>query len=406
MKRVSMKVFFPGLNGLRFFAALAVVVSHLEMTLRFKGILSYWFWIEPRMISNAFVTIREGGMRFFPYMVSLAGYCGVSFFFVLSGFLITYLLLVEHAQEGKISIKDFYIRRLLRIWPLYYLLVIVGFFILPNIRWFDVSGQTDFLVNNFWANFLCYFFMVPNLASSYMIWHVPNIGQLWSIGVEEQFYLFWPLIMPLFIRSRKWLFYFLVILVAIKAFVLFSPFFSSGFTRFLGSLKFEAMAIGAVGAFALFYRKEWLQRFVFTPFVELGAYISVLLVLLFLPYSIFESLYLVLSVPFIVIILNVSCNPKSWFKLENKVFNYLGRISYGIYMYHFLVVTFVVNFLTETMHLSGFLYPWQRILIYVVSIGITLILSALSYTYFEKRFIRLKSGYTRVVSGEEAKELK
>jgi len=92
------KVYFPNLNGLRFIAASLVIVHHVE---QFKEILGYSNY-------NEFSFIK------------LIGKLGVMLFFVLSGFLITYLLLVEQKEKGTIAIKSFYMRRLLRIWPLYF----------------------------------------------------------------------------------------------------------------------------------------------------------------------------------------------------------------------------------------------------------------------------------------------
>src|SRR5687768_1669565 len=102
-------VFFKGINGLRFFAAFAVIITHIELLKGHFGYIHYWN--EP--------------------MIFHAGGLGVYFFFVLSGFLITYLLLAEKSRFGEISILKFYVRRMLRIWPLYYLIVIIGFFVLP-----------------------------------------------------------------------------------------------------------------------------------------------------------------------------------------------------------------------------------------------------------------------------------
>src|SRR4051812_19584104 len=100
-RQESAGVYFPGLYGLRFFAAMMVIVSHIEL---FKG----YHGFANGYASN--LAIYELGRM------------GVTLFFVLSGFLISYLLLVEKETTGTISIGRFYIRRILRIWPLYYLL--------------------------------------------------------------------------------------------------------------------------------------------------------------------------------------------------------------------------------------------------------------------------------------------
>src|SRR5437867_1336539 len=98
------KVYFPGLHGLRFFAAMMVVFSHVELMMDYH---SY-----PNLYANNLAVYESGRM-------------GVTLFFVLSGFLISYLLLTEKKVSGTVAVKKFYTRRILRIWPLYYLLVIV-----------------------------------------------------------------------------------------------------------------------------------------------------------------------------------------------------------------------------------------------------------------------------------------
>ena len=104
----SHKIYFPGLNALRFFAAYFVLLHHGE-TIRAKF----------------------GMPNFEAYSFFRNGMIAVSFFFVLSGFLITYLLLDEIQRTHDVSIKKFYIRRVLRIWPLYYLLIFIGLAIVP-----------------------------------------------------------------------------------------------------------------------------------------------------------------------------------------------------------------------------------------------------------------------------------
>src|SRR4051812_25418181 len=102
------KVFFPNLNGVRAIASLMVVIAHIELD---KSV----FHLRPLNFIN----------------LENFGRVGVSVFFALSGFLITYLLLEEKKNFNKITFGDFYMRRILRIWPLYFLVVIVGFFIYP-----------------------------------------------------------------------------------------------------------------------------------------------------------------------------------------------------------------------------------------------------------------------------------
>lgn len=126
-------------------------------------------------------------------------------FFVLSGFLITYLLLAEKDATQHISLKQFYIRRILRIWPLYFFIILLTFFVMPL---FPLIPFSQGIKESYFEKLFLYIFMLPNLALAFF----PGISyatMAWSVGVEEQFYLFWPLL----IKNTKRLF--LVILSVI-----------------------------------------------------------------------------------------------------------------------------------------------------------------------------------------------
>src|SRR5947207_1519982 len=155
-------VHFPGLNGLRFLAALTVVLFHAGFAFRYAGIPEYDYLnrVNPQ-----------------------TGFLAVVFFFVLSGFLITYLLLVEEAETGDVSVRSFYVRRILRIWPLYYLIIAIAFFVLP------ASLPGDFPPPHP-RELILYSVILTNFAGT-----VPCASHLWSIGVEEQFYLCWPVLL-------------------------------------------------------------------------------------------------------------------------------------------------------------------------------------------------------------------
>src|SRR5438270_445539 len=169
------RIFFPGLNFVRAYAALGVVVWHMrQLMMLFRVPISEPFY--------------DALSRVFP-----RGDDGVMLFFVLSGFLITYLLMAEQRRTGTVAVAKFYVRRVLRIWPLYFLLVLLGFAILPLvIGWehYPYLGKDE----NFFGRLALYLVLMPNVA--YALWPggVP-IGHLWSIGVEEQFYLLWPALM-------------------------------------------------------------------------------------------------------------------------------------------------------------------------------------------------------------------
>ncbi|MBS1655131.1 MAG: acyltransferase, partial [Bacteroidetes bacterium] len=168
------KVYFPNLNGLRAIGALIVMIGHIEFLKRFWHVPSYdWFPIP--------------------------GKIGVTLFFALSGFLITSLLLQELKQTKKVSLRKFYIRRILRIWPLYYTIVFLGILILNNIGFLKMPVYSDHVYQNLsLTNILILLFILPNFTNFY----IPFADQKWSIVIEEQFYLVQPLIIKIFKRRR------------------------------------------------------------------------------------------------------------------------------------------------------------------------------------------------------------
>ena len=160
--------YFKGLNALRFFAAYLVVIHHAEQIRMKYGI----FHLKEYSLFN------NGGLA-------------VTFFFVLSGFLISYLLFKESDVTNTISVKKFYFRRILRIWPLYFLIVIIGIIFLPYIL--DFIGYSYSIPYSFNDVILYYILFSPFMVNIFYGHHL--IEPLWSIGVEELYYIVWA---PLF----------------------------------------------------------------------------------------------------------------------------------------------------------------------------------------------------------------
>ncbi len=325
---------------------------------------------------------------------------GVYFFFVLSGFLITYLLLEEKKQYSKIKIKEFYIRRILRIWPLYYLIVIIGFFILPRYEIFHITYLQDSFQKNFTPNLMSYLLILPNLAFS-IFPAVPNIGQAWSIGVEEQFYLAWPWI----IAKSKNILRTLVIIICglffLKVCVLvLGKFYNKTdwyepLKLFVAMSKFECMAIGGIGAYLLFNSHK-LLKILFNKIILVLSFILIFLLAYVSNEWIQNGIHLVYSVLFLIIILNVSGNTQKT-NTESRVLNYLGKISYGIYMYHFMIIPLVLYICKNNFYSCSELIV--NLILYTLTIGFTIIISSISYHLFELPFIRFKSKYSLIKSG-------
>ncbi len=374
-------IYFSGLNGLRFFAAIAVVITHIELIKYQSGFSDIW--------KNNKLIFELGSL-------------GVIFFFVLSGFLITYLLMQEKKVTQTVAVKKFYLRRILRIWPLYYLIVLLGFLVLPNVHFLDNPYLNKFLDNNFTPNFVLYLLFLPNLAFSIFA-AVPHIGQTWSIGVEEQFYILWPLIVKHSKNVLKALLIVIGVLITLKVIVLVlcKQMPDSAALKvikpFLAMTKMESMAIGGIGAYYLFTGNEKI-KWLLNNVLMIASFIGIIVLVFFTPDIIQDAIYLVYSVLFLVIILNVSSNPKSIIKLENKTFKILGNISYGIYMYHLIVIAFVFAGLKYFgMEINDSLV--SQVMVYGLTITGTIVLSLISYTYFEKWFLNLKHKFTVIKSG-------
>lgn len=380
------RVFFPNLNGIRFLAALVVIVHHVEMA-------KYWFGL-PNIYNSSFV----GGVF---------GELGIILFFVLSGFLITYLLLEEHRRTGTIGIKAFYMRRILRIWPVYYLVVIFSLFVLPNFHVFDIPVLSVHINEGFFLKSLAYLSFLPNLG--YTVYeHIPYATQTWSVGVEEQFYLLWPVLMLFAIRKNKVLLALwgtIAVYLFIKTLAIIGTATNPGSVIFMKNWLFwdhfsiDCMALGGIGAYLLFYRKEKMLKILFNKYLQAFLYIALAIITAkgwIIPWYSKE----LFAIIFMVLILNLAANPSTLINLEYKPLNYLGKISYGLYMYHNFVLTMVLKVfmwsgLVNVGSIGG------GIIYQLVSIGLTIIASALSYEYFEKWFLGIKGRYTKVQSGNE-----
>ncbi len=405
-----MRVYFPGLNGLRFIAAFAVIITHVELMKKMLGHSSAWRMLDQSLFNPLQTILYDDRFSWYNPIFAELGPLGVVLFFVLSGFLITYLLLAEKQTKGQIKVKDFYLRRIFRIWPLYYFVFILGFLILPHLDLFYVKDQTEYLQSAYWLSFALYLIILPNLALAFSSagTSVPNIGQSWSIGVEEQFYLLWPLLFRFARNPLKLALYFTIALILFKALVIIGlRYYPSDWMivlkKFLAMSKMESMAIGGFGAYLYFKKNQTFLRFIYSPATLFTALAGIPMLIYLTPYSIQDPAFLLYSLFFLIIILNVSTRKGFSKILEIPVLEYLGKISFGLYMYHMLVIVFVINALSTWFMWEKELSLAQNILIYTLSTGLSILVASLSYRFLEKPFIRLKQKHTHIVSGEAAK---
>jgi peptidoglycan/LPS O-acetylase OafA/YrhL len=305
------------------------------------------------------------------------GGLGVRVFFVISGFLITYLLISETEQTGKIDVIRFYKRRALRIWPLYFFCMITGALIFPEIMSAFTYCGNIFLGLTFLNNFdvIYYFDQCPEA----------QMRISWSVAIEEQFYLFWPLLFILVIRMKSiYRYLFCWALIAVS--------FIFAYNSTLNIKSYHTisnMGYLIVGCFGAFYFKKnpastildtinkniWLIVLMTAITLSLTFYFS----WFFLPGSILLAfLYLGIVVYFAL------CN-----KGEVNVFDKLGKYTYGMYFYHTIVFAGLLV-LFDILHLK---YNQNILLMFCVSfltLPATIFTSILSYKILESPFLRLK----------------
>jgi peptidoglycan/LPS O-acetylase OafA/YrhL len=317
---------------------------------------------------------------------------GVNLFFVISGFLITRILL--HSKENIFSerttvgkaLKTFYYRRTLRIFPIYYLLIL--FLLLIN---FQNTRQV-------WT------WLVTYTANFYISFDHPYIGSfnhIWSLAVEEQFYLVWPLF--LFLVPRKHIYKSVVIIIALSLLFKIWFFLSFGFTTAINALTIscaDSLGFGALIAYWSFYkpavitkinRIRFLVPLSFLPFIFFFIYPRPLE-----PVALVGNNFLFSIFAFVVVLKASQKDFRSvtrWI-LENRFVVHLGKISYGIYLYHLFMPDFY-NQMTD-------LFP--RIFvpdspIRVLFLFVTAILAAeCSWFVIEKPLLVLKSKLEYTVS--------
>ena len=362
----SKYLFFPGLNGLRAIAALAVVASHTTVGLAAFGL-------------NAHIlgTLANGN----PKGIDLSDFA-VSIFFSLSGFLITYLL-VKEQQEGGISIKNFYIRRVLRIWPLYYF-----YYILASVVIFIWNVPHDHNTVVF------YIFFSANVPKILQI-KSEVLGHFWSLGVEEHFYLFWPWIVKKMHqklgRATMVVLFFLIAAKLIGHFVFPGTYFETA----MYVNRFDCMMIGALGALLFFWRNELFMSVAKNKLARVLAWSCIILAALNRFHITAVMDHEIFSVLTVVLIVGQIAAPVKVFNLDNRLFDFLGKISFGIYVYHPLVIFFLpkMPFVPTVLH-PVFHYIWA----YAGVAGITILAAYLSYEFIEKRFLRLKNKYSKLES--------
>jgi peptidoglycan/LPS O-acetylase OafA/YrhL len=358
--------YLPGLNGLRFLLAALVIFRHGWQSVDKLGL------VPSRPMPLIFVR----------------GVSAVDFFFTLSGFLITYLLLQEQAVTGAISLKNFYLRRVCRIWPPYFLVVLIGFLFFGLI--YPHLFGAPYFTFGIGRGILLYVFFLSNLAAS--CYQTGLMHPLWSIGVEEQFYLVWaPVVKWARERVLSAIIWFIVLTTAFQIVVQARLFpMSDSTAEFLGTLRYHYMAVGSLTAWVLFYRgAEYCRSFAAARGFQAMIF-ALLLCYYFLGFPIRDSgaLDAFVAILYSAAILSLSVAPRRLVNLEREPLIYLGKISYGLYVYHMLA-DYALRFAFQKLHVTGEPNALLATAYCLALLPLTILIGHLSYRYMETRFLAL-----------------
>lgn len=359
------RFYLPELDGLRFIAFLLVFIHNAP------SISSSKIW----------TALHE------------YGWVGVDLFFCLSGFLITKLLVTEREQTGKINIRNFYIRRILRIWPLYFTFIIL-IFLFPQIfprnytthEFFQIAGLATFTFN------FIYIYLFP-YATTFFI-------HLWTISFEQQFYLIAPWsIGKLSTISRKRmvgilssLFFLGTLLRASFIFLQIKhpAIYTLPFTRFESILGGVAIGLGVFDT--IFYNVQ--SRRLFLAGLAFTVMVFVLPNIYEIGWNLMLS-YLFVGIGMSLIVFSAARQKGQLGKnlLSNPLLNYLGKILYGLYIFHIIGIYLAFDFYKSNIVTKNYNPKDLNSLVFFTGLLITMILAALSYQWVEKPFLKFKERF-------------
>lgn len=357
---------YPSINGLRALSILSVIISHLDFKQGF-----FQDWKEDNHALNL--------LKFFLQDAQF----GVNVFFVLSGFLITSLLIEEERRTQTVSLKKFYIRRTLRIFPAYYFVLLV-YFVLQIENYLHLSDLSWITALTFTKQFY---------RTEWFTAH------FWSLSVEESFYLFWPLVFMGGDRFRKRAAVFLIILVpVIRTFLYFHPI--AWIDELMLFTRIDAIAMGCF--FAIYkdaivakLSPYWTAVFVVSAvavvvlhdlpihFAKIG------LGFIFIPLGLTHGT--IANVLIALILMYSVFGPKGlWFRLLNtRVMDAIGLLSYSLYLWQQFFISERVDWINR--------FPQNVVLIFLTAIG--------SYYLIEKPFLRLKKKFSSEHAATKVEEV-
>lgn len=338
--------FFGDLNGLRFLCIALVL----------------WHHAQP---------VSSPGLRLFD-----RGFLGVDFFFVLSGFLITTLLLREAHTFGKFSLKQFYLRRALRILPVYFFSVTI-----VSVYAIAIKGQTEYL------EILPYYYL---FLSNFLTEHIPTLSITWSLSVEEQYYLLWPLTLLLVpFRALPWVLLVVVCMNVAGAVGVFGD-TAPGLGPLLFKLPdatYAPILLGSLVAMLLHRSRSFgvIYGLLSAKPVAPLAFASIVVLLQIAPVKVAGLPNLAIHLTMCIALISIVIRQKTMLSpiFRVRIISRIGEISYGVYLFHLLAL----DLTNRAFTLAGIDNPWSKLLIYSV---LSCLIAELSFRTLEAYFRKFR----------------
>ena len=345
----------PGLDGLRGFAILGVMIFHAR----------------------------------YPFLEG--GFIGVDIFFVLSGFLITYLLVSEFDQYGSVSLRNFYMRRLLRLGPA--LLALLFAFCLASFLFLSSQKATSNYIDSLIS--LAY---LSNWARAFSI-HPPDLlGHTWSLSIEEQFYIIWPIILLTMLRLSKNRSQVVILaaITAISSWIVRVYLLSNGATpeRLYNGLdtRADALMVGCTIGVAMSsgllmknHRETLSKIFIFMAPISvaclLGRWRSPVM---------YQFGFFTIDIMATILVIDVLINPRSLIRklLGMRWLVWVGRISYSLYLWHYPI------------YRALFAFKFSSLAVLTWGSLATFLVASMSHYFMEKPLLKLKIYFTHTTANK------
>lgn len=370
--------YYPEIDGLRALAVLMVIYFHSALM------------VGPERATADAATVWDAGRIYYEFV--MVGWCGVDLFFVISGFLITGILMDTAHRER--CFRNFYLRRTLRIFPLYYGVLVVCFFL------FVLAYGTSFTLR-----YGLYFLYLQNWFSVFGYEYILYFDHFWSLAIEEQFYLFWPVVFVWAYRRgavEPVLFVFILLSFFLRFYLAGTGKLEPAFS--ITPARLDGLLLGA-GLVYLLSKRDDPRRlnalFVRGMAVSFAAVCLIALlngnlwgrdreVLMFglFPVSLFFASFLGW-----VVTADEGHFIRGFFRL--RLLREIGKVSYGMYVYHWLIMCVIVQQQVMDGQSFGFNHPF----LLLTGAPLSFIAAWLSFRFLERPLLRLKDVYARYSDG-------